>query len=87
MRPIHPLANRIRGEYHEMPGLRLTLTQACRLWQVDRAECQATLDALVAEGFLARTPDGVFMLPSSTTRVLLTPLKAGLGPARLRRGA
>src|SRR5713226_5303881 len=37
------LAARIRGEYREMPGLRLTFAQACRLWQVDAGACHTVL--------------------------------------------
>src|SRR5260221_4617557 len=29
------LVARVRGEYREMPGVRLTVAQACRLWHVD----------------------------------------------------
>ena len=28
------LIGRVRSEYHEMPGLQLTVAQACRLWQI-----------------------------------------------------
>lgn len=28
------LIDRVRGEYREMPGLKLTVAQACRLWQI-----------------------------------------------------
>jgi hypothetical protein len=55
------LLTRIRGEYSEMPGLRLTLAQACRLWQVDTATCHTVLAALITEGFLTRTVDGAFI--------------------------
>jgi hypothetical protein len=30
---------RVQGEYIEMPGLRLTIAQAQRLWGLDRAVC------------------------------------------------
>ncbi len=56
-----PLFVRIRGEYCEMPSLRLTLHQAARLWHVDPVACEAVLNALVNEGFLARTRDGAFI--------------------------
>jgi DNA-binding GntR family transcriptional regulator len=56
-----PLSMRVLGEYREMPGLRLTLQQAARLWQMDRATCEEVLMALVAEGLLARTRDGAFV--------------------------
>ena len=54
------LLARIRGEYREMPGLRLTFEQACRLWQVDAATCCGVLESLVTEGFLHRTHDGAY---------------------------
>jgi hypothetical protein len=55
-----PLLNRVRGEYKEMPGLSLTFGQACRLWQVDSATCDALLQRLVAEGFLVRSRSGMY---------------------------
>lgn len=55
------LAARVRSEYHEMPGLRLTLAQASRLWQLDTETCEAVLEYLVREGFLIRTPDDAFI--------------------------
>jgi hypothetical protein len=63
--PTAVLLERIRGEYLEMPGLRLTLRQACRLWQLDQATCEAVLSKLLEERFLvtsgsnylARPPD------------------------------
>lgn len=54
------LLTRIRGEYLEMPGLRLTVDQAQRLCGVDRTPCQMALDALVEAGFLCVRPDGVY---------------------------
>lgn len=55
------LGERIRGEYLEMPGLRLTLAQACRLWQIDAVTCHTVLSALVNEHFLHRTLDGFYV--------------------------
>lgn len=52
---------RVRGEYIEMPGLRLTLAQAQRLWGLDRAACDALLGALVEAKFLFKTRDGAFV--------------------------
>ena len=45
---------RILGCYAEMPGLRLTLTQASRLFSLDPHGCQVVLDALVREGRIRR---------------------------------
>ena len=70
-----------------MPGLRLTLAQAQRLWQVDRAECESALDALLQEGFLAVTTDDAYVALPITARIRLKPLKASIDPAPLRRGA
>ena len=78
-----PLATRVRGEYAEMPGLRLTVAQACRLWQMDAVLCEAVLQTLVTEGFLVRTRDNAFVALPATP----TPLKAGGTPLRLRRKA
>jgi phosphoribosyl-dephospho-CoA transferase len=54
---------RILAEYREMPGLRLTLRQAARLWAMDAVHCQAILDALVASGSLRRGLTGEYCLP------------------------
>jgi hypothetical protein len=56
---------RVRGEYNEMPGLRLTTAQAQRLWGLDRAACDALLGALVETKFLLRTRDGAFIRSAS----------------------
>ena len=56
-------SQRILAEYREMPGLRLTLRQAARLWALDTVDCQAILDTLVAAGSLRRSPKGEYCLP------------------------
>jgi hypothetical protein len=43
---------RVRGEYREMPGLRLTVPQAARLFNLEPAQCARLLDALVTNGEL-----------------------------------
>jgi DNA-binding IclR family transcriptional regulator len=52
----------VRAEFLEMPGLKLTLAQAQRLWGIDRATCEVLVEELMACRFLARTRDGSFML-------------------------
>lgn len=52
---------RIRGEFLEMPGLRLTVEQAARLWHVDAATCVDVLSRLVAAQFLTRTRAGAYV--------------------------
>ena len=59
--PHDPAVTRIRSEYLEMPGLRLTVAQARKLWGLDEARCTALLAALVDAKFLFRTRDGAFM--------------------------
>lgn len=54
------LAQRIRAEYEEMPGLALTLSQAARLWAEDPRRLEPLLLALVREGFLMRHPRGTY---------------------------
>lgn len=58
--PHTPLVTRIRGEYLEMPGLRLTLAQAQRLCGVERMLCKTVLDALVETKFLCVKPNGTY---------------------------
>jgi hypothetical protein len=50
--------SRVRAEFSEMPGLRLTPAQARRLLGLDPAACQAAVDALMAEEFLRWTRAG-----------------------------
>ena len=58
---LETLVARVRAEYREMPGLRLTVAQAQRLWRLDGATCGAVLRALVDQGFLHETPHGQFV--------------------------
>ena len=60
MRTIDDILNRFRGEFLEMPGLRLTPEQAQRLCGVERTLCQTVLDALVDEKFLCMKADGSY---------------------------
>ena len=55
------LLTRMRGEYREMPGLKLTARQARRLWGLDAPVCDTLLHELVEMGFLRRSPDGSFV--------------------------
>lgn len=62
-RGIQDVVRRIRGEFLEMPGLRLTAQQARRMWRLDETACDAVLGALVDARFLAKTRDGAFVRP------------------------
>jgi predicted transcriptional regulator of viral defense system len=62
---IAVLTDRARGEFLEMPGLRLTSDEACRLWRLDRTTCQRILDRLARNGFLSRTRRGAYLRASA----------------------
>ena len=56
------LLRRVRGEYLEMPGLRLTPSQAARLWGLGSSATAGVLEMLIDVGFLARTESGAYLL-------------------------
>ncbi len=62
---FHQLVRRVRSEFNEMPGLRLTPAQAAHLLCLDQAACQRVIDALVGADFLQRAPDGSIMRAAS----------------------
>jgi DNA-binding IclR family transcriptional regulator len=53
----HNLHIRIHAEYQEMPGLKLTLAQASRLFNLEPARCAQALDTLVSLGLLRAEGD------------------------------
>jgi hypothetical protein len=57
---VHPMIERVRADFMEMPGLRLTTAQAHRLFGVDEAVCQHVLDTLVASHVLRRNRDSTY---------------------------
>jgi hypothetical protein len=58
---VERLVTRLKAEFLEMPGLKLTEAQARKLWALDEARCAHVLDTLVRTEFLFRTRDGAFM--------------------------
>lgn len=68
---------RICAEYLEMPGLRLTLKQAQRLWGLDEETCARSLEVLVDARFLVRAGHGVY--------ARLTEGSVGLPPLRMAK--
>ena len=56
------LLRRIRAEYREMPGLRLTAPQAERLFGLDSDTWNAVVTVLLDARFLSRTHNGQFAL-------------------------
>lgn len=53
--------DRIRAEYVEMPGMRLTPAQVERLSGIESAVCQVVLDDLVRAKFLRVEEDGTYV--------------------------
>jgi len=52
------VVHRIREEFREMPGLRLTPAQATRLWGLEQDVCRQVIESLVAAAFLRWTTSG-----------------------------
>jgi len=57
---MQAILERLRAEFLEMPGLRLTAEQVHRLCGVEQKTCRAVLDALVSEKFLCAKSDGTY---------------------------
>lgn len=55
---IRQLMDQVQAEYAEMPGLSVTLSQAQRLWAVERAACEEVFRRLTAKGVLRMTTQG-----------------------------
>ncbi len=61
---MRDVLSRLRAEYLEMPGMKLTLGQVQRLCGIERTLCQCVLDALVTEQFLCLYSNGTYRRPS-----------------------
>jgi hypothetical protein len=77
---------RLRSEFLEMPGLRLTKKQVQRLCGIDEASCTAALNALVDLKFLRVNADGSYARTVDGLAVALRPAAARLNP-RLRQAS
>jgi len=69
MQTNDPYLARIRSEYREMPGLKLTAAQASRFWNLGPEESRVALDTLVDARILWRTSDGHYVLLSDSPGV------------------
>jgi hypothetical protein len=58
---VDPVARRVLAEFEEMPGLRLTVQQASRLFGLDLARCQVLIDALVDSAYLRESHAGTIV--------------------------
>jgi hypothetical protein len=55
---LYIVTSRVREEFREMPGLRLTPAQATRLWGLEHDVCRQVIDSLIAAAFLRWTAAG-----------------------------
>jgi hypothetical protein len=55
---IEVVTRRVREEFREMPGLRLTPAQATRLWGLEQDVCHQVIEALIATAYLRWTAAG-----------------------------
>ena len=78
MRTVHEVMQRVRAEYLEMPGLRLTAGQVQRLCGIERMLCESVLDALVTAEFLCVKPDGHYARSTDGEMTRPKPAKADL---------
>ena len=51
------LTQRIREEFEEFPGLRVTVTEGARFWAIDEQTCEQVLTYLFSVRFLTRCGD------------------------------
>jgi CheY-like chemotaxis protein len=81
--------DRIRAEFTELPGLRLTIAQAQRLWHAGRPDMESWLTALVGEGFLRLTSSGHYERAGDPPRPRMAKadLTARRASARTLRGS
>jgi hypothetical protein len=78
------ILRRIRAEYLEMPGLRLTPAQAQRLWGLEAHTCQQLLESLTTAGFLVLKDNGTYgrLTEGAVTVRAAKMMKAERGPRR-----
>jgi hypothetical protein len=57
----HDTLLRVRGEFEEMPCMRVTAEQACTLLGVQEPAVTWVLERLERDGFLARTTQGAYV--------------------------
>jgi hypothetical protein len=58
---LDSILQRIRGEFHESPGLRLTHWQFQRLWNLDDDQARLVIEQLLQTRFLRGARDGTFV--------------------------
>jgi hypothetical protein len=84
---IDGLLRRVESEFIELPGMKLTLEQAQRLWSLDEETCRTVLALLVDRQFLFVGADRKYRrLPVETLEPRLRVARSDLTnvPSRLR---
>jgi hypothetical protein len=66
---------RLRAEYLEMPGMRLTTAQVQRLCGIEQTMCTLLLDVLVEAQFLTLKSDGTYVRLTEGRSPLRRPAK------------
>jgi hypothetical protein len=66
--PLPDLQAIIAAEFREMPGLRLTLPQVCRWWNLSHATAESLVRALVQRGLLSLDRRGLICRPDESSR-------------------
>jgi len=61
---VEQLARCVSAEFHEMPGLRLTMPQAQRLFGLDGDTCAEVVAILVARSILKRQAETIALAGS-----------------------
>ena len=64
--PLEERLQQVRAEYSDRPGLALTPSQAQRLFGLEPVAWVAVLEAILAEHFLRRTGEGLFVRSAIT---------------------
>jgi len=75
------MLQKIRNEFVDLPGLRLTAQQAKRVWELDESNCRRLLATLVEKKFLRQNEHGSY-LQSPTGAVCPQGLQAGRAPLK-----
>lgn len=77
---MQQLLERLRAEFLEMPGLRLTREQIRRFCGLEPSACSAALKTLVEEQFLCAKPDGTYARMTEGEVAHSRPAKAARPP-------
>ena len=62
MKNVEQIAERVRAEFLEMPGLQLTMPQAQRLWGLDPDTCAHVVALLVERAVLSHQSDRITLI-------------------------